>query len=397
MTTPNILGSIQQGLGTRAQLEQLGAIRDNREQARLAAKQQELIGGLRRKSLGLGGATPEQQQEAKLELLSADPKGAKQFFESYSALPTPEQDRAKLQLQRITTAADNVQNLPDEQLNMGLLQTAQAFQNSGDIEAAKRTFALYQENLTPQQLRARLSAISAQTRDQEKVIASREKAALNEAKSTQKELDNELKASKDKFDMTSKLRKDVTAISKEFTKVRDASNRVEAVFQTNQDAINEFNQKMRSQNPESGDSIQDNVLAFGDMALIFNFMKMLDPGSTVREGEFASAQNTAGIPDRVLNLRDQLLAGTRLSTKQREAIKRQSEGLFKAAKTQNDKDLSKFRRSADKFDLDKAQIFDVEEKIKAGAVTVESLEGFNELTAEEQAELNALEKANVGG
>ena len=73
MTTPNILGSIQQGLGTRAQLEQLGAIRDNREQARLAAKQQELIGGLRIKSLGLGGETPAQQQEARLELLSAAP------------------------------------------------------------------------------------------------------------------------------------------------------------------------------------------------------------------------------------------------------------------------------------------------------------------------------------
>ena len=381
MTTPNILGSIQQGLGTRAQFEQLGA---NREQARLAAKQQELIGGLRRKSLGLGGATPEQQQQAKLELLAAQPKVAAQFFKSFKALPTPEQARAKLQLQRITTAADNVQNLPDEQLNMGLLQTAQAFQNSGDIEAAKRTFALYQENLTPQQLRARLSAISAQTRDQEKVIASREKAALNEAKSTQKELDNELKASKDKFDMTSKLRKDVAAISKEFTKVRDARNRVEAVFQTNQDAIDEFNQKMRSQNPESGDSIQDNVLAFGDMALIFNFMKMLDPGSTVREGEFASAQNTGGVDDKIINLYNQALKGTRLNDSQRAGLRAQAEGLFKKAKTQNDKDLSKFRKTAKEFKLDESQIFDVED-IKEGG-----------LSDEELAELEALEAEQLG-
>ena len=39
---------------------------------------------------------------------------------------------------------------------------------------------------------------------------------------------------------------------------------------------------------------------------------------------------------------------------------------------------------------------DTSTKTKAGAVTVESLEGFNELTAEEQAELEALEASNVG-
>jgi len=28
-------------------------------------------------------------------------------------------------------------------------------------------------------------------------------------------------------------------------------------------------------------------------------MKILDPGSVVREGEFATAQNSAGIPERI--------------------------------------------------------------------------------------------------
>ena len=34
--------------------------------------------------------------------------------------------------------------------------------------------------------------------------------------------------------------------------------------------------------------------AAGDLSAIFAFMKMLDPGSVVREQEFANAQNAAG-------------------------------------------------------------------------------------------------------
>ena len=59
------------------------------------------------------------------------------------------------------------------------------------------------------------------------------------------------------------------------------------------------------------------VTAADDLALIFAYMKMLDPGSVVREGEFANAQNTAGIPDRIRNAYNKAINGTRLSDKQR--------------------------------------------------------------------------------
>ena len=55
----------------------------------------------------------------------------------------------------------------------------------------------------------------------------------------------------------------------------------------------------------------------GDLALIFNFMKVLDPGSTVREGEFATAQNSAGVPERIRNTANRVLRGERLGTAQR--------------------------------------------------------------------------------
>lgn len=57
--------------------------------------------------------------------------------------------------------------------------------------------------------------------------------------------------------------------------------------------------------------------AQNDMSLVFSFMKMLDPGSVVREGEFASAQNSAGVPDQVRNAYNKAMNGQILNPKQR--------------------------------------------------------------------------------
>lgn len=72
--------------------------------------------------------------------------------------------------------------------------------------------------------------------------------------------------------------------------------------------------------------------AAGDLSLIFNYMKMLDPGSTVREGEFATAQNATGIPERVLNSYNNALAGTRLAPAQRTQFKGQASKLYSSQK-----------------------------------------------------------------
>jgi hypothetical protein len=60
-----------------------------------------------------------------------------------------------------------------------------------------------------------------------------------------------------------------------------------------------------------------NASATDDVALIFSYMKMLDPNSVVREGEFATAQNTAGIPDQIKNAYNKALSGNRLNQNQR--------------------------------------------------------------------------------
>lgn len=71
-----------------------------------------------------------------------------------------------------------------------------------------------------------------------------------------------------------------------------------------------------------------NPSAAGDLSLIFGYMRMLDPGSTVREGEFANAQNAAGVPDRIRNMYNRTISGERLNPDQRNDFLSQSYGLY---------------------------------------------------------------------
>lgn len=54
-----------------------------------------------------------------------------------------------------------------------------------------------------------------------------------------------------------------------------------------------------------------------DLGGIFTFMKSLDPTSVVREGEQASVQNAAGVPQNIRNYYNRLATGKRLSPEQR--------------------------------------------------------------------------------
>ena len=58
----------------------------------------------------------------------------------------------------------------------------------------------------------------------------------------------------------------------------------------------------------------------GDLALVFSFMKMLDPGSVVRESEFSAAQNTAGLFEKLLLIPAQVKAGDLLTDDQRKSF-----------------------------------------------------------------------------
>ena len=76
--------------------------------------------------------------------------------------------------------------------------------------------------------------------------------------------------------------------------------------------------------------------AVGDISTIFGYMRMLDPTSTVREGEFLTAQNAAGVPDQVRNIYNRLLSGERLNPTQRAQFRAQAEALYGKIKGEHD-------------------------------------------------------------
>ena len=102
----------------------------------------------------------------------------------------------------------------------------------------------------------------------------------------------------------STMRQQFNQLSKEFVVVRDSYGRIQATT--------------------------DDTSAAGDLALIFSYMKILDPNSVVRETEFANAQNAAGVPDQIRNLWNRLMTGERLNPGQRQDFLRQSTNLFQA-------------------------------------------------------------------
>ena len=71
----------------------------------------------------------------------------------------------------------------------------------------------------------------------------------------------------------------------------------------------------------------------GDVSMIFAFMKMIDPGSVVRESEFATAANTGSIPVRVWSLYNRIVTGERLTTGQRADFAKQAQNLAEETHT----------------------------------------------------------------
>lgn len=113
------------------------------------------------------------------------------------------------------------------------------------------------------------------------------------------------------FTKEGKLRSEFVKSSDNFIKQRDAFGQIKA-------------------------SAQDPSAA-GDIALIFSFMKMLDPTSVVREGEQATAANARGVPEAIRTQYNRIISGERLGENQRADFVKRSNILFTDLSKQHDK------------------------------------------------------------
>lgn len=94
-----------------------------------------------------------------------------------------------------------------------------------------------------------------------------------------------------------------------------------------------------------------NVSAQDDLALIFAFMKVLDPTSVVREGEFANAQNTGGISENVVNAYNKALNGERLTDRQRSEFFRTANGMMRDRQANYQEIVNRQRDLASQYGL----------------------------------------------
>jgi len=104
--------------------------------------------------------------------------------------------------------------------------------------------------------------------------------------------------------------------------------------------------------------------AANDMSMIFAYMKMLDPGSVVREGEFATAQNSAGLPDQVRNAYNKALNGQRLAPAQRQQFVTTAGTIYQSRKARYDQQVAQYQGYASELGLPPTTI---QARIPAGA------------------------------
>lgn len=160
----------------------------------------------------------------------------------------------------------------------------------------------------------------------EEARAKRRELALGGGKPGKGQMDSP----KDRFEGENKLRDEWNAQSKNFTTVRDAYSKVLA----------------------AGERVKTQPSAAADIAMIFAYMRMLDPNSVVREGEFATAQNAVGIPDRVRNMYNRAMDGNMLNNKQRAEIEGEARKVFQRQRKSQDEVDKRYKGMAERAGLD---------------------------------------------
>lgn len=135
------------------------------------------------------------------------------------------------------------------------------------------------------------------------------------------------------FDNMSGLRKEYVNATKDFGVVNDAYGRIKATA--------------------------NNATPAGDLSMIYAYMKMLDPGSVVRESEFALAQNAKPLLDRLGISWDAVKSaweGTKLQPQVRADFLNQAQALYEQQVGQKQQIDAQYNELATRFGFDPSLI-----------------------------------------
>lgn len=105
--------------------------------------------------------------------------------------------------------------------------------------------------------------------------------------------------------------------------------------------------------------------ANGDIAMVYAVMKSYDPTSVVRETEFATAQNAAGVPDKIRNQFNALKNGQRLNPKQRAEMAQTVAGFADTYKQRYDTVAEEYRSYAADYGGDPNRVVSLSQPTQA--------------------------------
>lgn len=86
-----------------------------------------------------------------------------------------------------------------------------------------------------------------------------------------------------------------------------------------------------------------------DIALLYGYMKLLDPGSAVKENEYATAADAGSVPTRIWNQYNKAVSGEKLTPEQRKDFLGSSKGLYKTQVKTIKEVNSKYKELAGKY------------------------------------------------
>ena len=153
-------------------------------------------------------------------------------------------------------------------------------------------------------------------------VASNIGAALPQVVKTRLDID---KAENERLDQLAKLEK----IKGEPDKLKREDEKEFRTMYSSSPIVKSFNESQTNINKVIEGASRDDPA--GDYGVIFGFLKILDPGSTVREGEFATVENSRGVSDSVRAIYNKVVKGDRLTEEQRRQF---TEGAINGFQTQ---------------------------------------------------------------
>jgi len=118
----------------------------------------------------------------------------------------------------------------------------------------------------------------------------------------------------------------------------------------NQEPIYKGFQEVKSAYSQINDGLNLKSPA-GDLAAATKFMKILDPGSVVRESELAMAMKATGALDRLQNYAQNVVKGTKLTPSQREDFRKLSTDFYNSSATQYNQKQSEYTDIAKRYNL----------------------------------------------